>query len=463
MDPETLVKHAHHIRALTCTFEVVPALLEANLDKVVELNIMYDHSLGYREFPRKDMVKVISRCPRLCAVSIEDLDFHIPSDSLRLQKFVYALKKFPAITCLYISFGYFERNDINQFYAILGKRLARVDSNAITSLAIKSCKQMTRSKRGPPVESGSGGRQYRWQRCIKPVEEEIEHKYRGYTTFERDTSPGRWEQECQKKSASCLEYAIAVLENDGTLEVCLPPLLDGCRRIHSLLERYPALTKLSITENVNFVLAREFKVAPLAESYPHLCELEWHFDWDVQPGNFSRNVRYSYSLQWLLQDANHTNLSSVSLQGMSAVMFVSIVRPLVVQEVLSGTDHFLRHVLVSLTVMNTDYQDPRQEFPLAYMLEVLTRCPKLQVLSVGRVCVDGTEQGLDLPWACLELRSLQASINVKDPEGSWEAVEARKTVNNFEEKMKVMRQLKELSLNVTYPTNDDDLLEWTGY
>ncbi|KAF8926405.1 hypothetical protein BGZ52_005641 [Haplosporangium bisporale] len=421
MDPETLVKHAYHIRALTCTFEVVPALLEANLDKL-------------REFPRKDVVKMISRCMRLCAVSIEDLDFHVPSEPLRLKKIVFALKKFSAITCLYISFGYFEWNDINPFYAILGKRLARVDSNSTMSLAIKSCKQMTRSKRGPPVESGSGGRHYRWPRCIKPVEEEIEHKYRNHTTFVRDTSPGRWEQECQKKSASCLEYAIAILENDGTLEVCLPPLLDSPRRIHSLLECYPALTKLSITENVNFVLAREFKVAPLAASYPHLCGLEWRFDWDVQLGNSSRSVRYSYSLQWLLQDAHHKNLSSVSLQGMSAVMFVSIVRPLVVQEVLSGADHFLRQILVSLTVMNTDYQDSRQEFPLAYMLEILTRCPKLQVLSVGRVCADGTEQGLDLPWVCLELRSLQASINVKDPEGSWEAVETRKTMNNFEEK-----------------------------
>ncbi|KAG0036079.1 hypothetical protein BGZ82_004713, partial [Podila clonocystis] len=270
MDSESLIKHSHHIHALTCTSHAKPALLKSSLGKLVKINfIRADDVYGSSIFVPVDMIRIIARAPRHRAVSIEDIHIGVYKGSRAMSE-------------------------------DYGERLARVNSSAITNLAVKSREQMSRSKRVVPPASGSG-RQHRWPERERPLEQNYISS--NSPRILPDVSPGRWEHEDRKNGAKRCPDALAVLENEGVLEVCLPPASKQLNTPLGLLDRYRALTKISVTDSTQFTFERRSALVPLSVSHPHLSELEGHFG-SLQSDSPDR------TLQWLLAD-EHVNLSSM--------------------------------------------------------------------------------------------------------------------------------------------------------
>lgn len=432
IDSQSLIKHAHHIRALTCSIDTMPALLESRFEKLQEINYVRDYDKRPRpRFGLDQLAWVIARSPRLRAVSIENVDIFYGDDDLKaLKDFVNVLDNYPLVTCLFVSFGTVPRDCSVPLYAIIEQRLARVRRCSITSLIVKEYHEMPRSKRGPPAASGSA-RQYHWpgrSRCQE------QNKDPRYIRIRPNKVCGRWEHEPQRQQC---QHALAVLENAGVLEVCLSPAIWGGSS-QTLLGRLPGLTSVSINDRPEFVFEKELR---LQARHSDLSEFEWSYA--KKDDSILNNTFHQF-----LQDGR-VNLSSVNLRRMPTAVYQSVMRPLIVQELQEdnlGKDHFLRHALVSLTVTDTNHG---RQFPLAHLLEILTRCPKLQAISVGLVHINGTEKTTNTPWVCSELQSLDVRFDLTDPTDSRKLVDANETARCFMGQLGAMAQLQDLKLRVT--------------
>lgn len=427
---QALIKHAHHIRAITCQLETLPTLLECQLVNLIEVNYVVD----FKDFPRKpvapgkstqgldDLSSLIAHCcPRLRAVSIENFSLVYDSEVRDLRSFVHFLDCFPAITCLFISctpkIPYPKWLVLSDIFE---QRMARVQSSKITSLAARYSTELTRSKRGLPVIPGSGqpsgwpGRESPckeyWTECNAP-------------RILPNVSRGRWEHDTWMYPMG--SWVVAVLENDSALEVCLPTNQYGQPKV--LLDRYPALTRLRGGSHVGILDAT---LPKLPVTLPYLRELEW-----LDIADCSRDFQHFLANQTV-------EMSSLELRGFLGEDYELILQPLILSDHNQGKAHFLRHALVAITV---EYE----VLPLAHLLELLTLCPNLQTLSVKCVSFNGTEQGVDQAWICSRLRQLDVFLEQKPPaQDAEDVIDVAKVAHGFMVQLGTLHQLQELVLRV---------------
>lgn len=420
---ESLVKHSHHIRALTCTFDALPALMQSRLDNLNEVNfILADKSQRLKQSGSltltqelKDLSKVIALCPNLCAVSIENVRIEYDNEDMDLLAFVDFLDCYPLITCLFMQFdSYIPREKGVALQAIFEKRLERICSDRIKSLAVREGTELTRSKRGL----------YRWSGRERPMTDSFQ--FIETPRILPDVSGGRWEHETRGSHRFRYSFStVAVIENGNALEVCLPFIMEDTSP-EPLLKRFPALTRLS----GGSVLGSQYQtLGLLTGAIPHLQELEWDL------------IAWREEMRAFLNDPR-VNLTSFNLREVSAPEYASILRPLIVPGSLSRR-HFLQFALIGLTVVTN------AAFPLVQLLEVLTLCPNLQTLGAERVTFDGTEQGVDKPWICSCLQQLNVTMRQNNlAEDMKEVSNVDKVARGFMKQLGTMYKLHELIFRV---------------
>lgn len=191
---QALIKYGYHIHALTCSATAMPLLLTFKFENLLEINFVvteYD-----REIPPlglDDLSKLVAFCPRLCAVSIEGLDFAFTDELQAVQALVDDLDRFPSITCLVLSFESSEwgfSSDIGR--AIMEERIARVNLAKVKSLSVKDRSDMTRPNR--ELSSATGrGRQRQWPGRERPLTEDLDYDHP--PKILHYDSGGRWDLE----------------------------------------------------------------------------------------------------------------------------------------------------------------------------------------------------------------------------------------------------------------------------
>ncbi|KAG0013039.1 hypothetical protein BGZ81_001272 [Podila clonocystis] len=110
---KSLIKHVHHIRALTCRGDaLLPVLAKAGMCGLIELNFIIDDqqsSASTATIPRwvqrtapildlRTLVQLIAMNPRLHSVSVENIDLDKQMECLALEEFVEAMDPFSSIT-----------------------------------------------------------------------------------------------------------------------------------------------------------------------------------------------------------------------------------------------------------------------------------------------------------------------------------------------------------------------------
>ncbi|KAG0095041.1 hypothetical protein BGZ93_006418 [Podila epicladia] len=431
---QALIKNAHHIRAITCQLETLPTLLECQLDNLVEVNFVVD----FKDFPRTpiapgkstqgldDLSALVAHCcPRLRAVSIENFSLIYDSEVQDLRSFVDFLDHFPNITCLFISLNPKNLRPKSLVLSdIFDQRMARVQSSKITSLVGRYGMELTRSKRGLPVIPSSGqpsgwpGRESPckeyWTECNAP-------------RILPNVSRGRWEHDAWMYPMT--SWAVAVLENDTALEICLPT--NRYSKAQVLLDRYPALTRLRGGRYVG-ILGQTLPQLPV--TLPHLRELEW-VDLEGCIGEFQQFLD------------NQVEMSCLDLHGLTSGDYELILQPLILSNRSQIRNHFLRHALVDITIKYG------YALPLAHLLELLTLCPNLQSLKVQCVSFDGTEQGVDQSWICSRLREMDLFLEQKKitAQGTEHVVDVAKVAHGFMAQLGTLHLLQELVLRVNNP------------
>ncbi|KAF8988126.1 hypothetical protein BGZ52_000549, partial [Haplosporangium bisporale] len=420
---KSLIKHSRHIRALTCTFDALPALMQSRLDNLSEVNfVLADKSQRVKQSRSltltqelKDLSEVIALCPNLCAVSIENVRIEYDNEDMDLLAFVDFLDFYPLITCIFMQFdSYIPREERAAVKAIFERRIERVCSDRVQSLAVREGTELTRSKRGL----------HRWSGRERPMTD----SFQSIKTprILPDVSGGIWEHEIRGNHRFKYPFStLAVIENGNTLEVCLPFMMEDISP-KPLLSRFPALTRLS---GGSVLGTQSQTLGLLAGAIPHLQELEW----DLITG--------SEEMRAFLDDPR-VNLTSFNLREVSGPEYASVLRPLIVPESLSRR-HFLRFALVGLTIVSNT------AFPLVQLLEVLTLCPNLQTLGTERVTFDGTEKDVDKPWICSRLRQLCVTLRQKNPAADMkEMSNVEKVARGFMKQLGTMHRLHELVFRV---------------
>lgn len=376
-----LFKYAHHIRALTWRGDLqIPVLIAANVTNLEELNFIVGEKFNLlnggpspvsiycsetrdRSSPHLvlgDLDKLIAANPSLRSVSIEDLDLHSKRECLALERFVESLDAFPSITCLYLS-GWLCGIDNKAEYessliAIMERRLALIDKSSIKTLKFRDREYFTRSKRGlPGQEEDATGR--RW-------------------------AGGRWESE----SSGEIHTVVAVLENNGVLEISMPYQEDLFIRLSvTLSTRFPALQHLDMGL-FRSVYPRVLQVLPA--SCPNLRTF-------VMPLNKIR----SDDVETFMMDPR-MKLSSLTLKGIGPITYAIALRPSLLQPT-----NFLCHALVKATF--------NRNSSLSSLLEVLALCPNLHSLLTSEVIINGSEPDISPVWACRRLQVLNLRLVLK--------------------------------------------------
>ncbi|KAG0355920.1 hypothetical protein BG005_005151 [Podila minutissima] len=243
-------------------------------------------------------------------------------------------------------------------------------------------------------------------------------------------------------------YAVAVLENRGILELC-PPSGYGGGLTRAILDRFPALTKLCISDDGDLGQWGQLTLLPLLPtSLPLLKEFGWQSCAKVFKDN-------GVMLERLLKD-EHLHLSSVSLQGIMTKMYQEIVRPLIVP----GPDpltsnHFLRGALVALTLGSMN------GLPWAHFLDLVTNCPNLQTIAMQSVVVGKeAEYVADRRWICQGLHSLEVGLQLNNCEALRENSSTAKIARDFMKQLGALTQLRDLSLSVYEYIGSWECLTW---
>ncbi|KAF8950496.1 hypothetical protein BGZ52_002313, partial [Haplosporangium bisporale] len=302
---------------LTCHGnEILGALADIDCTNLVEINFLVqerrheapqdslsssatdqDLALDVPVLGLVNFAKLISRNANLRAVSIENLVVTTEHDLQELRTFVDFLEGFPMISCFYLAGDCMLKEELKEpLQVIWDQRLAAIENSDIVSLSIKQPAGVTRSRRGPPSPK-TIDKVNKWpgRKGAKPVSNFDSEWY-----FPR----GRWEGNGPRynpaqalRPPACRE--LAVLENNGVLEVCLPSLIFK-DSIGSLIKRFPGIRRLqtaSLHWNEDLLFC-----SALPGNLPNLREI------DLEVYTLS-NVQ----LTWFLNDPQ-MDLSSVSLR-----------------------------------------------------------------------------------------------------------------------------------------------------
>ncbi|KAG0085635.1 hypothetical protein BGZ92_008849, partial [Podila epicladia] len=449
---QALIKHSHHIRGLTCSNAAMPALLESSLDSLLEINFVAAPAARGQPpqvppSPWDDLARLVAKCSNLHALSIEDVDAFKDEDQYAIERLIRSLDSSPSVTCLFLSFKFVHSHPAIEplMQRILRHRLERLRSSNITSLTVKRYYEMTRSRRGLPAVSGSG-RQCRWPGRERPLERWV----KGNLALQilPSTSHGRFEHEDRKGRREQSMNVVAVLENNGVLELCLPNEYEnGLTR--AILNRFPALTKLCISDDHNMAPLGQLALLPLLPtSLPQLKEFGWQ--------SFAQVCTNQEELLKRFLKDERLHLRSVSLQGMTTEMYQEIVWPLIVPgpNPLTST-HFLRGALVTLTL------DSVNGLPWEHFLDLVTNCASLQTVAMRNVIIEEeTEYVADHRWICQGLRSLKMGLQLLNREVLRENSSTAKISCDFVKQLGALTQLHDLRLGVFELLGSWECLTW---
>ncbi|KAF9393121.1 hypothetical protein CPB97_000023 [Podila verticillata] len=391
-----ILKHSHHIRAITCTIPSFSVLIKTGCPNLVELNFVLEFEPSkeviYNTDPKQGLDgldMVLARCPSLRALSLENVSLTTEKHTKAVLEFVKRLDRHPNITCFYMSV--FEPTNYKlttPLQAIFEHRLGRIDKDKVTSLTLRTGRELIRSKRGLPMLPITAGssvpRQHQWVYRGTPLEH-------GQLCLEQpqtltEDEPGRWEGEHKTR----IEYppAIAVLENEGVLELSLPqqPIMSVPISM-AIYDRFPNLARFSCG-NVRHVSTDKFLT--LAHRNEFLKSVTWNYREQKKIVNFLRDPRIQ--------------LDQLHLQMLPGKCYESLLKPFMSSPLGGKAKHYLSNSLVGLMFTVAEI------LPLQHFLEIVTLCPNLQTLQADHVGVTKTDRGTSPPWVCTNLRLLRVHL-----------------------------------------------------
>lgn len=180
--------------------------------------------------------------------------------------------------------------------------------------------------------------------------------------------------------------SLAVIHHAATLQICMPWFMYPVAAA-STLRRFPALQGLSMNAHwrQGGQVLRELSVI-----CPQLQDISLKLGGIV----VSDLARYL--------SCPDVQLSTVRLEEIETHIYYSALQPLLLQ----STPHFLRSALVQAQVACLN-------FPMSSLLEILSLCPNLRILSAHSVRIDGSEPEVPPTWASRQLRVLNLGISLK--------------------------------------------------
>lgn len=355
---EALIKHAYHIRAITCRGNaILPVLVEAGVTRLGELNFVAEQT---PDLDCTALVELIAANSRLHSLSVENIRFTHNIKRSQLEDFIVTLDEYPLITSFYMGGKFMFKGDDYKamMLAILDRRLSRVDGSRVKVLNFIKASQFMRSKRWWPDLT-------RLTAASQLVPRYCDNHQNGYP----------WN-------------SVAVREHNRSVQVCVPySILDSA--FASMLTRLPRLYRL--TSPQLDVPATAFQVLP-AEC-PKLRKLSVGGVGDM-----------SKTLASFLADPR-VRLTSLRLLRIEKGVYEAAIQPCLLQ---SSSPHFLRHALVEAIFYHNI-------LAMSSLLEFLASCPNLHTLSACTI-VDGSVPEESPVWAS-QLRVLSLGLYIDGNRG----------------------------------------------
>lgn len=99
-----LIKHDHHIRALTCRYDQLLVILDmTTCINLIELNVLMNCDLPMHKTGFSKLTELIARNTRLQVISFENINFGSLKTMQLLFEFIDELYSFSRITCIYLT------------------------------------------------------------------------------------------------------------------------------------------------------------------------------------------------------------------------------------------------------------------------------------------------------------------------------------------------------------------------
>lgn len=388
---QALMRNARYIRALSCNgTSTLPLLASFECTNLVELCFVVDDPEEIVEILESSSVSPSGQhqtvqggqglnqlaqyvvCnPHLRAISVENVTLNNDEDMGEVLRFVKFLDSIPSITSFHLGFREEEENPTSHpdfqktLVTILNQRLDLIQSSSVHSLQL--CRG--RIPEGQKLVTGRG------RKGGEKVGSDLWSAEYGFLPDDE-----RFVRMGQNRS-------LAILENNGLLELVLPSvMMVGSRPFR--LRCYPSVRSLSCREMIGDSAAQFLRDIPTC--LPALQKL----DVDVQ--NPQVNV-----LSAFFQDTR-LNLSSLSLREISSVLYSATLHPLLQSHGRTGSRDVLRTALVRLSTWGG-------HLAMSQLLELLAACPNLQHQVVGSTSIGGTEPETCPPWEC-QLRTLSVDF-----------------------------------------------------
>ncbi|KAF9336275.1 hypothetical protein BG006_009122 [Podila minutissima] len=362
-----ILKHAHHIRALTCQgAQSLQTLVDSfSCVNLVEINLVINLRVGFLGFD--NLVDLMSVNSSLRAISIENVDLSDKATESQLHGLLDFLDRTPSITSVCLTMKGSQSQE--QWGSVWGRMYSRIDRNTIHSLCIQSG-HLSRSKRAL-----MGGRT--WPVRETPLLVQVRD-----TAFRRvlPSAEARWENETRSQRHRPYD-SLTVLENSGSLELCAYNL-DILKLLWTLLQRPPPVSR--VTSYGYPQPPQEFVESvgtTLRQVFPNLRKLD-----------ISREFLAHLPLENIFP----------SLTGLSSLSLSFDFRYTPRFPLLLSTEP---HALSSLKL--------QVDIPMSDFFSIVTRCPSLLDLKVSALHhIQGPE--VSPPWICKDLRKLDIQLMYRD-------------------------------------------------
>lgn len=352
-----------------------------------------------------------------------------------LLALVTFLETRPGITCFYVGGNAtLDEGRLDLMRTILSLRLDRIDGKTVQSLVLRDRQELMRYRRGPP--SIMGGSAHEWPSRETPVE-----KLSLTCECKRSLEPplpGRWEYDWRKHQ--CPMMGLAVLENKGTLEVCVPtPIFFDS--VEPLLKRYSGLQRLGTGMLTPLLVDHVMGLLP--DTNPDLQELDVSYVEEQALSTYMTDPRvqlFSLSVKTILRNADNCYRFLLT-------------------DVFLKPHHFFHTALVRLELHGIPTVMPQ-------VLQLLGGSPNMKYLDAGHVHLTSEEPDMCAPWVCTGLTGLRMQIHLFNVFFSSSKMDYFEQLRMIQDKAETMAgsfmaqlgsltELRELELRFNDPTECD--------
>ncbi|KAI9239305.1 MAG: hypothetical protein BYD32DRAFT_411466 [Podila humilis] len=356
-----LIKHGHHICALTCRSDQLLTILDtATCVNLIEVNVVMEPLPPNDTASLAKLTELMVQNTNLQAVSIENINFCSVNLLQKLSEFVDHLGRFPSITCVYLD-GYFQsthnRTEVwRSMGTIATKLLERIkqDNHQIKNLSLQRPDLLTRSKRGPSLGKA-------WIARESPI---LGAESRGLAR----ASGGRWEIERRLQGYDGSRPTIAVVETESELRLVVPEEIYRTL-VPDFLQRYPNCTAVALPGPKRDQI----------QQYVSQCSRLNSVD--------VRQIYDPLDLSSILIPGNGLSSLCVESPHCSSAIFSQPIQPTTTES------------LVSL-VLDTS------GISMNNLFSILATATMLQEIQIQAVYIDGTEPSEISLWASADLRKV---------------------------------------------------------